>query len=576
MNLKYFLRIVKCFTVIVLFTACWQPLDVTAQQADAADFINVLTNARKFTADKKWPEAVVAWEQVNEMNPVNGEYAASLGDAYYNNAQYDKAITLYKKQLDLGYGMKAIAAYNIACCYALAGQKQEALDWLDKSFKIGFRSYAHAQQDSDLKILHGDPRFIQIVALKDVSKMTRTQGWRYDMEILKNEVMRKAYLRRELSFDEFNKKYQQLYNSIDKKTDVQIILELMKIMVEVGDGHSNLFPPSRKEFQLTIPVQFYFFKEGLYIIAADQQYKHLVGSKVLAFEKKPVDEIVKILSPYLARDNEMGVVQTLQSIVRHTPALHALGLISGPDKMQLKLLDQKGNETKATITADTLYVRVDHKSVPENWATLHAMNGKPVPLYLKNIKTNYWFEQLPASKTVYFQWNQVRNDRNVSLNKFTDSLMKFINENEIDKLVIDLRWNNGGNTMLLPYFITSLIKNERVNKRGNLFVITGRRTFSAAQNLSTFLEKQTNATFVGEPTGSSPNFVGEEDFITLPYSKLAMNVSDWFWQSSWPWDKRTWIAPTIYAPPTFKNYSNNQDDALETLGNLIRDTRKGF
>jgi hypothetical protein len=130
--------------------------------------------------------------------------------------------------------------------------------------------------------------------------------------------------------------------------------------------------------------------------------------------------------------------------------------------------------------------------------------------------------------------------------------------------------------MLLPYFITTLIKNEKINKRGNLFVITGRRTFSAAQNLATYLEKQTNAIFVGEPTGSSPNFVGEEDFITLPYSKVAMNVSDWFWQSSWPWDSRTWIAPSIYVPPTFKAYSVNRDEVLETLGGLIMNGKKGF
>ena len=122
--------------------------------------------------------------------------------------------------------------------------------------------------------------------------------------------------------------------------------------------------------------------------------------------------------------------------------------------------------------------------------------------------------------------------------------------------------------MLLPYFINSIIKTEKINKRGNLFVITGRRTFSAAQNLASFLEKQTNATFVGEPTGSSPNFVGEEDFITLPYSKLAMNVSDLYWQSSWPGDKRTWIAPLIYTPPTFKAYSMNRDEALESILSL--------
>jgi hypothetical protein len=129
--------------------------------------------------------------------------------------------------------------------------------------------------------------------------------------------------------------------------------------------------------------------------------------------------------------------------------------------------------------------------------------------------------------------------------------------------------------MLLPPFINALIKNEKINKRGNLFVITGRRTFSAAQNLSTFLERQTAAIFVGEPTGSSPNFVGEEDFITLPYSKVNVNVSDLFWQSSWPGDKRTWIAPTLYIPPTFKAYSANRDAALEAIVNWSKGSTAG-
>ena len=174
---------------------------------------------------------------------------------------------------------------------------------------------------------------------------------------------------------------------------------------------------------------------------------------------------------------------------------------------------------------------------------------------------------------VYLQWNAVVNDKAESLRQFTDRLFKYINDNDIDKLVIDLRWNNGGNTMLVPHFINSIIRNDKINQRGNLFVITGRRTFSAAQNLATYLEQRTNSIFVGEPTGSNPNFVGEEDFITLPYSQLAMNVSDLFWQSSWPGDHRKWIAPSVYTPPTFKAYNENRDESLEAILKLVNEKR---
>lgn len=544
-----------------------------AQQSDPGEFLSLLTTARQYTTDKKWKEAVAAWEQVVERNPVNGEYIANLATAYYNTAQYARSIDAYKKQIELGWGRLYIAAYNIACCYSLAGDKENAIHWLQKSFDMGFRSYTLAQQDADFNNIKTDPRFKKILALEDVTKMSRTEGWRYDMEILRREVMRKAYLRRELSLDAFNKEYKEIYNSIDKKTDVQVIMALMKLMVNVNDGHSNVFPPSRKEFQQAVPLQFYFFKEGLYIIASDEKHKHLLGAKVLGFDKKTVDEVVKTLSPILARDNEMGVLYNLAGLVRYPLALHGAGLINSESTVELQLMDSDGKKFTAKVETDMTAPRVDHKSVPENWITLYQVNGKAVPLYLRSPKTYYWFEQLPNSKTVYLQWNAVVNDKSESLREFTDRLFKYINDNDVDKLIIDLRWNNGGNTMLVPHFINSVIRNDKINKRGNLYVITGRRTFSAAQNLSTYLEQRTNSIFVGEPTGSNPNFVGEEDFITLPYSKLALNVSDLFWQSSWPGDHRIWIAPTIYTPPTFKAYNANRDESLEAILKLVNEKK---
>src|SRR5262249_3854827 len=164
----------------------------------------------------------------------------------------------------------------------------------------------------------------------------------------------------------------------------------------------------------------------------------------------------------------------------------------------------------------------------------------------------------------YFQFNRVRNDDKESLAKFTERLMKFVGENDVQKLVIDMRWNNGGDTFLGHPLLLRLIGNDKVNRQGKLFVLIGRRTYSAAQNMATYFERYTNATFVGEPTGSSPNSIGEEAPITLPYSKVMANVSHLFWQSSWPQDQRVWLAPQIYLPPTFADFRAGRDPALHT------------
>jgi hypothetical protein len=184
---------------------------------------------------------------------------------------------------------------------------------------------------------------------------------------------------------------------------------------------------------------------------------------------------------------------------------------------------------------------------------------------LKNIYAPYWFEYLPETRTVYFQFNKVMNDPKEPLAEFCDRLFRFVDEHDVDRLVIDMRWNNGGDTTLEPPLIHGLIRSDKLHRPGTLFVIIGRRTFSAAQNGATLIEHNTDAIFAGEPTGSSPNFIGEESSFELPYSHLMANVSDLYHQSSWPFDYRTWIAPLIYAPPTFAAYRANRDPALEAV-----------
>jgi hypothetical protein len=53
--------------------------------------------------------------------------------------------------------------------------------------------------------------------------------------------------------------------------------------------------------------------------------------------------------------------------------------------------------------------------------------------------------------------------------------------------------------------------------------------------------------------------------VKLPYSGILMNVSDFYWQISWPWDRRIWLAPEIYVPPTFAAFSANRDRALDAI-----------
>ena len=559
-------------------------------------FVETLAQARAKTSAKEWDAAAALWEKVVKQNPVEGRFWNQLATVYYNQKNYARANENYKKVIELGGSSPASfyngnnpaivtsektgelfnssptgASYNIACSYALLGDKEQALKWLEKSIDMGFPDLSHVQTDTDLKTLHDDSRFKELVGLTDTSKMSRVEGWRYDLQFLAREVKRKAYPTfLKISGKEFDTAVKVLHDAIPKLTDTQIALSMAKLMRMVGDGHTAFYWGAGPESLL---MQFYFFEEGLFIISADLKYKDLLGAQVLKFGDRATNEVVQTLDPLIPRDNQIWIKQVAPYRMRSLPLLNALGLIPDAKKVSLTVRGVDGKERAVMLDADLAKPNIwNTLPNPPEWINLPQTLPAPVPLYLKNMGTSYWFEYLPENKTIYFQFNLIRNDKKESLVDFSNRLFKFINETEVEKLVIDIRWNNGGNNALLPPLVQGLVRNEKINKRGKLFIIIGRRTFSAAQNAATFFERHTNAIFVGEPTGSSPNYVGEEDSVKLPYSKIGINVSDLFWQSSYPHDKRIWIAPQIYLPPTFEAYRTNRDAALEAIINYQEKT----
>jgi hypothetical protein len=245
-------------------------------------------------------------------------------------------------------------------------------------------------------------------------------------------------------------------------------------------------------------------------------------------------------------------------MMRYPRTLNGLGLIREEDRMMITIRDAEGKTRTITLAAEP-------GEAADDWPNARKSAGRPEPLYLKERRSNYWFEYVPGSRTVFFQYNAVQNTPKEPLPEFCDRLFKFINEHEVDRLVIDMRWNSGGNNFLNRPIVHGLIRNDKINQRGKLFVIIGRQTFSAAMNCAAEIERNTNAIFVGEPTGSSPNFVGESIPVNLPYSKMRGSISDLYWQSSVAMDYRTWISPLLYAPPSFALYAANRDPAMEAI-----------
>ncbi len=91
---------------------------------------------------------------------------------------------------------------------------------------------------------------------------------------------------------------------------------------------------------------------------------------------------------------------------------------------------------------------------------------------------------------------------------FLRKLGRLVRAPSTKRVIVDVRLNGGGdNTTYGP--LTTLFGSSAVNKRGKLYLLTGRATFSAAANFAAEIDRDTRAIIVGEPTGGGVETYGD-------------------------------------------------------------------
>jgi hypothetical protein len=543
-----------------------------------SDFMTLVARAEARTGDKDWTSAAVLWADVTAANPVNGDYWARLGEARFGTQDYAGARQAYEKVMRLGVRETFLAAddappltpgeiaYRIACCEAAAGDRERAVAALRAALDRGMRDPARVGTEEHWQELRTDQRIRDMTGIIDTSSMSRDDGWRYDLAFLAREIKRLAYAPFAIQPEaDFDRAVAELDGSIPDLTDTQIVVGMMKLVRHLDDGHASVnWPEGSAELSRMLPVDMFMFPEGLHVIGAAPGCEHLLGAQVDTIGGLAIDEVMAALDPVMTRDNEHWLTLKFPRLVRQAAVLEGLGI---DHTLTVRLPGGATDEVRLEATPTDFH----WDRYPPGWTALadtvtaDGTTTVPRPLHLRNRELPFWFEYLPGDDLVYFQFNAVRDHPAEKFAAFCDRLFGFIEDRGAVRLVIDMRWNGGGNTLLTQHLLHHLIASRRLTRRGALFVIIGRLTFSAAQNTVTAIERETSAIFVGEPTGSRPNFIGERIDFELPYSKVRANAADLFWQTSWPTDHRAWTAPDIYAPPTFEAYRRNQDPALDAI-----------
>ncbi|HEY7268314.1 MAG TPA: hypothetical protein VH951_00675 [Dehalococcoidia bacterium] len=379
--------------------------------------------------------------------------------------------------------------------------------------------------------------------------------WVEDLDFLRREFpARHKNAFHSLSEAEFHAGMDALVAEAPRRQRREHIVGLTRLLARVGDGHSGIDLGQAAAGFSHLPLRFYLYREGLHVSEARPGLADVAGARVVAVGGVDAEEAVRRAGELANHDNEMGMKAAVSKILAMPEVLHALGLGKSSESTHLTL-------TTADQRTRTVEIGADQNPTAGGWV---YGGGAGVPLWRRHRERAYWFEILPERRLAYAQLNRVTDDPEEPFAAFCSRLLAAMAGDGVQRLVIDLRLNGGGNGYLNQALVHSIIRSDS-NERGRLFVITGRATFSAALMCTVDFERETQAVFVGEPGSGRPNHYSESGRFTLPNSGIVVGYSWLYWQLSDARDERACIAPHIEAEPSAAADFAGRDPAMEAI-----------
>ncbi len=396
---------------------------------------------------------------------------------------------------------------------------------------------------------------------QQLTDSARVAGWRSDIRYYLDQMKRQHYVYRQKPLPAgLVEAATRLSENVPRYSDERILAEFEHLASFAGDGHTYILPfGSRRVTAHMLPLRFFSFPDGVFIIDAFPGYERWIGSKAIRIGDTPTEVVIERMRPAFSADNRFTYLWTTPAFLSFRGFLENFADGIGPDSVSLVLQSTAGKAERVKIpTVVAPPLRGIPKLMPSRLA-----GSPPPPLYLGNVAQNFWFRPLTDS-VLYVQFNQVQNSETESLASFAKRLDTTVRRMNPSAIIVDARHNNGGNLMLLPPLMSVFRQYESSRSDGRIYVLMGRNTFSAAQVFLAEMDKQTRAIFAGEPSSSKPNFVGEETPVMLPWSGAIGSISDQYHETI-PGDTREWIEPDIKLSLSSTDYFANRDPLLEKV-----------
>lgn len=414
----------------------------------------------------------------------------------------------------------------------------------------------------------------------------KVNDWRSDIDSIVNDI-------RLLHPDPFTKigksaflrQAAALKDAVPLLSEEQRVVRLMQLVASIGDGHTILEPNSAA-FASWYPVRMYAFSDGYFVTSAHKSVMDLAGTEVLEIAGRPVAEAMTEARSLIGADNEFARKERLWAI-HNAGLMKGLGYAApnGEMKVKFRLRDGKIVERKLqpSLADNPRYkglesrfewqFRTEMYGLPfgadADW--ISAYKGLPSsafqtpdlarPPHLTD-RLRYSARPLPESDAFYIRTNFVTDTDFIP---FFQNAMKEVDQQKPRRLILDWRFNFGGDGSKMYLVIQEFIKRADHRPWQELYILTGQKTFSAAiMAIDAFIDN-VPLTVVGEPSPAGLNHFGDPTARTYHRTGVFLNVSTLRHQMSSSDDLSEYIPVDVPAPFSFADYAAGRDPAVDPI-----------
>ena len=341
----------------------------------------------------------------------------------------------------------------------------------------------------------------------------------------------------------------------------ELLVGVLRIIALLGprNGHTGLFPgdPGNVAPFHLYPIRLYRFADGVFVV--DAKDESLVRDRLVAVGGVPVEKVFQLVNPLTPHDNASNTRGMAPHFAITAEVLSGLGITDGAGPTTFTFQRPGGEPVDVTLTPIPSPQYASEFADPLHGHYPSVLPSTSKPLYLANSGKALWARTLVGGRAVYVGYNAVVSPAPAILRK----IGRLARAPRTRRVIVDVRLNGGGdNTTYGP--LLELFRSPAVNRRGRLYLLTGRATFSAAANFAAEIDRDTRATIVGEPTGGGVETYGDTTPVLLPSLGWYVYVAARYHaRTRGPNDHRLAIAPDIRVDLTSTQYFAGRDPVLE-------------